>query len=199
MIAAPPALDPLAREILDFWFLPEDHPDHGQPRKAWFEKSDAFDEKIRTRFGDAVEAALDGAYADWTATPKGTLALLLLLDQFTRNLFRGAAKAFAGDARALAVAETALQKEQDLAVLPVMRKFFYLPHEHCEDVETCRAIGPKFAALGAFEETKDDHRYWVLHLEVLERFGRYPHRNAALGRPSTPEEEAWLAQPGTGF
>ncbi|MCR9257252.1 MAG: DUF924 domain-containing protein [Alphaproteobacteria bacterium] len=185
--------------ILDFWFLPPGDPGHGKPRKAWFEKSDAFDEEIRDRFGDAVAAAVDGAYDDWRETPKGTLALLLLLDQFTRNIYRGKAEAFAGDARALAIAQDAVSQGQDMALPPVMRKFFYLPFEHCEDIEVCRGIGPKFEALNAFEETKEDHRYWVLHLDVLEEFGRYPHRNAALGRPSTEAEAAWLAKPGSGF
>lgn len=188
-----------AQAVLDFWFLPEADPGHGASRKEWFIKEPEFDDAIRSRFGALVETALEGGLQDWTSTRMGTLALIIVLDQFPRNLYRGMAQAFAGDARALGLARALVDAGLDADLPPVMRCFLYLPYEHCEDADTVRQIGPKFESLSAFEETKDTHIYWAKHLDVLERFGRYPHRNAALNRPSTPEEEVWNNTPGTGF
>lgn len=184
--------------VLAFWFA------EGLEgwRKAWFEKNDAFDAACREAFGPLVVPAREGALDGWAATPQGALALLLLLDQAPRNLFRGSAEAFASDAHARAVARRAVLAERfDLALPPVARVFLYLPFEHGEAMadqdlsvalyEGLRDI-PALAAPGAVID------YAWRHRAVIERFGRFPHRNAALGRESTPAEQAWLAA-GGGF
>lgn len=187
-------------EILDFWFLPPGAPGHGQFRGEWFRKDAAFDDAIRRRFLPAVEAALAGGLADWEAAPRDALALLLVLDQFPRNLFRGEARAFAGDARARRVADAMLARGWDRAMNGVERLFVYLPFEHGEALaDQERALG-LFGALAAeqpgFDGTLD---YARRHHAVIARFGRFPHRNAALGRESTAAEADYLAQPGSGF
>ena len=188
-------IDPLASAILDFWF---GSPPHAE-RSAWFRKDPAFDAAIRARFGDAVDAALAGAYRDWTATPHGTLARVLLLDQFTRNLFRDSPRAFAGDADALATATAAVDARADRALDRYERWFLYMPFEHAEDEAAQQRALQLFGAIA--EETGDRSQLqWAdKHAAVIRRFGRFPHRNAVLGRVSTPEEEAFLAQPGSRF
>ena len=128
-------MDTLAIGILDFWFG-----DGTAARDEWFRKDPAFDEAIRDRFGSAVEAALGGAFAAWTAEPRGALALVVLLDQFTRNIYRGTARMFAGDARALQVAEAAVAAGFDRALGPHERLFLYLPFEHAEAARRARAL-----------------------------------------------------------
>lgn len=187
-------------EVLDFWFLPPGADGHGQPRMAWFRKDAAFDGEIRQRFLSAVEAALAGQLDDWATTPQGSLALLILLDQFPRNLFRGSARCFAGDAQALALAGRVIEQRWDLAMNAVERAFVYLPYEHSEalaDQERSLALFTSLAASHALAAGYLD--YARRHHEVIARFGRFPHRNAALGRTSTPEEIEYLAQPGSGF
>lgn len=187
-------------DILAFWFgLPADA-DYGQARTAWFRKDPAFDAAIRDRFLPAVEAALAGGLADWAATPAGALALLLILDQFPRNLFRGEARAFAGDARARTLAATVIDRGWDAGLLPVQRVFVYLPFEHSESLADQDRSITLFTALAEAVPATDGYLdYAYRHREVILRFGRFPHRNAALGRPSTPEESTYLAKPGSGF
>jgi len=186
-------LDPA--EILAFWFGPEPH----GSREFWFRKDPAFDAEIARRFGATVDAALDGAYRDWTATPQGTLARVLLLDQFTRNLFRDRPRSFAGDAEALAMATSAVDDGDDRALDRYERWFLYMPFEHAED----RAVQERSLALfgNLATETGDDSllRWAEKHAEIIRRFGRFPHRNAILGRTSTPEEIAFLREPGSRF
>lgn len=189
-------------DVLDFWFDRK----HGETadaplehRKAWFEKNDAFDAQIRNRFGSAVESALAEGYADWAETAEGALALLILLDQFPRNLFRGQAKAFAGDTRARIVARQSVDRGFDIAVQPVMRMFFYLPFEHSEHLPDQELAHLLFSALDK-ELPGHDLAGWAdKHRVVIARFGRFPHRNAALGRDSSPEEVEFLKQPGSSF
>ena len=180
-------------DVLDFWF-------DGDPtasRPVWFQKDDAFDAAC-ARFSAARDAAKAGAYDAWTATPHGTLALLILLDQLSRNLHRGSAEAFAADPKALTIARAAVARGDDLALHPSERRFIYLPFEHAEDLptqdESVRLFETLGEALGAL--TVD---YAHRHRDVIRQFGRFPHRNAALGRTNTPEEEVYLAQPGAGF
>jgi uncharacterized protein (DUF924 family) len=188
------------RGILDFWFLLPEVEGHGQPRAQWFRKDEAFDEEIRARFLPAVEGALAGKLDSWLTTPQGALALLILLDQFTRNLFRGEARCFAGDAQALRVAETVIAKGWDQAMSVVERAFVYLPFEHSETLADQERSLTLFGALAADSPaTAGFLDYAQRHHEVIVRFGRFPHRNAALGRVSTPEEKDYLAQPGSGF
>lgn len=187
-----------ARRLLGFWFA--DGPETF--RKAWFARDDAFDAACRDGFGPLVVPARDGALDGWATTPEGTLALLLLLDQFPRNLFRGSAEAFASDAHARRVARRAvLQQGQDLALRPTQRIFLYLPFEHSEEP------ADQDLSVALFEGLRDDPSharaggtidYAWRHRAVIRRFGRFPHRNAALGRASTAEEAAWLAA-GGGF
>jgi uncharacterized protein (DUF924 family) len=190
MEATSPAL-----EVLDFWFGPAPH----AARDAWFRKDDAFDAQIRARFGDRVGAALAGAFGDWCASARGSLARIVLLDQFTRNIFRGTPRAFAGDERALATAVQAVDRGFDRELDFHERWFCYLPFEHSEDAAMQERSLELFGAL-ANESGNASPLDWARrHAEVIRRFGRYPHRNAILGRASTPEEIAYLGEPGSGF
>ena len=164
-------------------------------RAEWFKPDPAFDAAIRDRFLADFEAAAAGRLDDLMATVEGCLVLVILLDQFPRNMFRGEARAFATDAKALAVARHAIDQGWDEARDPVERMFLYLTFEHSEDLadqETCTAL---FSGLGD-EEWND---YAARHLKIIARFGRFPHRNATLGRDSTAEELAFLEEPGSSF
>jgi len=188
-------LAPLAAAVHAFWF--------GAPpfasRPEWFRKDPAFDATIRTRFGEAVAAACAGAYGEWCATPRGALARVLLLDQFTRNIGRDSPAAFAGDARAIATADDAIARGFDRVLEPAERQFMYLPFEHAEDPAAQDRSLALFGAL-ARDAGRDDLLDWAQrHADIVRRFGRFPHRNAALGRASTPDEIAFLATPGSGF
>jgi len=185
-------------EVLNFWFGASGSAEYGQGRDFWFTKSKATDELIRARFGDDVEAALRGDHAAWTQTLDGTRALILLLDQFTRNIFRDTPRAFAGDARALELAQHVVAAGEDRTLAVMSRWFVYLPFEHSESIEVQRESLRLFGELAAagFAEGL----VWAQkHYDLIARFGRYPHRNAILGRASTAEELAYLAQPGAGF
>ncbi len=186
--------------VLDFWFLPPDHAGHGAYRPEWFRKDDAFDVAIRGRFGAAVEAALSGTSGE--EADEALLARILLLDQFTRNIFRGTPRAFAGDAQALQIAESLVATGRDKNLSPWQRWFVYLPFEHGESVLDQERSVALFAGLRremqheAFDSAYD---YALRHREVIARFGRFPHRNAILGRESTPGEIEFLKQPGSSF
>jgi len=185
--------------ILDFWFGAPGAPEHGRARKAWFRTDPVFDDEIRRRFGDAMAVALAGGYEDWSATAQGAVARAVLLDQFTRNLFRGTPRAFEGDALALATSEDAVSRGLDRELGFYERWFLYMPFEHAESVPAQRRSLALFGALSK-DMQDDDSLVWARkHAEVVFRFGRYPHRNAVLGRPSTPEEEAFLREPGSRF
>ena len=187
--------DPLAGEILAFWFGPSPH----AARDAWFRKDAAFDAEIGARFGRPVEAALNGAFADWAATPHGTLARVLLLDQFTRNMFRDTPRAFAGDAQALAMTTAAADSGQDHALDRYERWFLYMPFEHAENPSAQERSLALFGALTAETGDRGLLEWAEKHAVIVRRFGRYPHRNAILGRASTPEEIAFLKEPGSRF
>jgi uncharacterized protein (DUF924 family) len=186
-------------DVLEFWFGAPASPELGRDRRQWFEKSDAFDELIRERFLATHEAAAAGRLDGWAERPLAALALVVTLDQFPRNMFRGTPRAFATDASALAVARGIVARGFDAAYVPIQRWFAYLPFEHAED----RAAQAE--ALALFDRLRDDPAsvgtlaYVMRHYAVIERFGRFPHRNAILGRASTPEELAFLATPGSSF
>lgn len=184
-----------ASEVLQFWF--GDTP--GARRKEWFTKDPAFDADIRARFLGLHEAAAHDELGTWKDTAESALALIVLTDQFPRNMFRGEARAFATDALALATARHFIASGWDRTLSPVERMFAYLPFEHSEVLADQERSLELFAPLGAFEETKDTPDYARRHWEIVKRFGRFPHRNAALGRPGTPEEIEFLKQPGSGF
>ena len=187
-------------EVLAFWFGAPDDTGYGKPRQAWFRKDDGFDAQIRARFLGEVEAAIAGQRNDRADGPRGALALLILLDQFPRNLFRNDARAFSGDALALELAGRAVEQGWDRDCLPVQRAFVYLPFEHSEALANQERSIALFTALGAeHPELAPYVDFAHRHHEVIVRFGRFPHRNAALGRPSTAAELDYLAQPGSGF
>jgi uncharacterized protein (DUF924 family) len=188
-------VDPLARDVLSFWFGP---PPLAR-RDVWFRKDAAFDATIRERFSETIAAALAGAYGEWCTDPHGALARVIVLDQFTRNAFRDTPEAFAGDARALATAEEAIHGGLDRALDPVERGFLYIPFEHSEEVAMQERALALFDALA--QETGDRSALdWAeRHAAIVRRFGRFPHRNAVLGRVSTAEEIEFLKTPGSGF
>ena len=198
-----------ADDILQFWLgaVRPSNADALQQRQQWFTKSDAFDAEMRQRFGATVQAAVDGQLGDWAGEPWGRLALVLLLDQFTRNIHRGGPQAFAGDRRALELALGAIDSGMDLHLPEVLRIFVYLPLEHAEDPAMQRRSVLAFAALAQSAGNDPDLAeflqgtldYAWRHQEVIARFGRFPHRNALLERASTPEELHYLSQPGAGF
>jgi uncharacterized protein (DUF924 family) len=188
-----------AQEVLDFWFGGPDHPQYGSKRQIWFEKNDAFDEEIRARFGAAIEAARSGELDDWKHEPESCLALILLLDQFPRNVHRDNPMAYASDAKALEIAKFAIRSSHDRHFSPIERPFFYLPFEHSEDMADQERSVALFQSLGETPEAQETFRYAILHKEIIERFGRYPHRNKILGRETTTEEQTWLENGGATF
>lgn len=171
-------------DILDFW--------KQAGREAWFRKDADFDAQIRSRFGGLLDAFDRGELAGWDATPEGALALIILLDQFPRNLFRNDPRAFAHDADALKIADAALARGDDSQIEPALRMFFYLPFEHDETIASQDRSVALFTALGDAETLK----YAEVHRDVIARFGRFPHRNAVLGRETTAEEQAFLDEGG---
>ena len=182
-------------DVLAFWF--GDEPLKSRPE--WFRKDAAFDSRIRTQFGALVDQAIAGPLG-WDADAHERLAEIIVLDQFPRNLFRGEAKAFAGDARARSIALPLIDGGDEAQLQALQRAFAYLPLEHAEDLALQERSVALFEALAADHQGLGEMlKFAELHLDVIRRFGRFPHRNAALGRTDTPEEKTYLAQPGAGF
>lgn len=187
--------------VLDFWFG-----DGTEDRTArWFGADPGFDEAIRARFGAALEEARAGRLDHWAETPRGRLALIILLDQFSRNLHRGDGRSFENDARAQRLVREGLERGDDRALSVMERAFFYMPLQHAEDrelqalsVECFRRLRDE-APPEMKKMTEGFYEYAVRHKVVVDRFGRFPHRNALLGRPSTPEEQEFLASPRAPF
>jgi uncharacterized protein (DUF924 family) len=176
-------------QVLDFWFA-------GDPatfRKEWFEKSDAFDASC-VQFADALRDAKNGAFDHWADTPGGALALIILLDQFPRNLHRDSPEAFAADTKARQVAQSVIARKFDETLGPLERLFVYMPFEHSENPADQDLSVRLFTPLG-----EEMARHAIGHRDVIRRFGRFPRRNAALGRASTPEELDYLARPDCGY
>ena len=171
-------------DIIGFWR-------NAGPEK-WFKKLPAFDEAVRLKFEPTHMRASRGEYDAWAAAPEGALALLILLDQFPRNLYRGSAHAFATDPKARAIARAAIEAGLDRQIEPPMRNFFYLPFEHSEDI----ADQDYGLALVTEAGVPDDLKWITIHRDIIVRFGRFPHRNAALGRVTTPEEQEFLDEGG---
>ena len=198
--------------VLDYWFgeLDPDDPSVPQERyEVWFGKSDETDREIEERFGEAVEAAVLGRLDDWADTPRGRVALIVLLDQFTRNIYRGSARMFIGD---VVVAKLSLQgleggeeTGEQAGLHPLLRAFSYMPLMHSEDLRLQDLGVEVFGSLrdGVEAPAKQGYQgfydYMVKHQVIVARFGRFPHRNAWLGRPSTAEEEAFLEGPDSSF
>jgi len=189
-----------SQAVLDFWFGRPGDAGHGAPRAEWFRKDAGFDATIAQRFGALIEQALAGGIDDWAGTPDGALARLIVLDQFTRNVFRDTARAFAGDTQALAGAQRMVDEGADRKLLPVQRLFVYLPFEHAESLVMQQESLRLFGQLAADDPARADLLDWARkHHDVVAGFGRFPHRNQALGRPSSAEEIEFLAQPGSRF
>ncbi|NJL67954.1 MAG: DUF924 domain-containing protein [Microcoleus sp. SM1_3_4] len=188
-----------AREILDFWFDKADSPEFGKSQKKWFEKNLDFDSEVRSRFLSQYELAVSGQLDSWQDSPQECLAFIILLDQFSRNMFRGTPQAFAADDRALIAAEKAVKNQFDRELLPVQRWFIYLPFEHSENLAHQQKSVELFSQLGSDSDSQMVIDYAKRHLEVIARFGRFPHRNQILGRETTLEEAEFLKQPGSGF
>lgn len=187
--------------ILDFWFGPGAGPSSDFYVKRWFTQDADFDVAIRRRFGKAMEAALQGGLRAWESTARGRLALILLLDQFTRNLGRQTAAAFAGDERAQRLAREMVEQQVDQALTADQRIFVYLPFEHGESAEWQNLSLKMYGQLAqqAGEKYRNYLAYAEKHAVIIERFGRYPHRNEALGRESTAEERKFLEGPDSTF
>ncbi len=175
-------------DILDFWFV-EIEP------KLWFQKDDAFDKTISDRFGVIVETALSGGLTDWMETDAGRLALVILLDQFARNIFRSTPKSFAGDTRSLSISIQSLAEGFLLRNEQNERYFMLMPMMHSEDLAIQNASLPLFEKFA----TENAHEYAIKHRDIIDRFGRFPHRNDILGRQSTPQEVEFLTRPGSSF
>jgi uncharacterized protein (DUF924 family) len=191
---------PDARDVLDFWFGAPGSPEYGTERKMWFRKDAAFDARLRERFGALLDAACAGELDAWATTPEGTLALVIVLDQFSRNCHRGTPRAFAADDRALAMARRLVASGEDRR-LPTLhhRVFAYLPFEHAESMDAQRESLRLFGELQHDPDGKGYYDYALRHASVIERFGRFPHRNAQLGRVSSGAELAFLREPGSSF
>ncbi len=196
MITPGHSVNQQALHVLDFWFG-----NAVEPRAEWFRKDDAFDTQIRQRFGATLDAALSGALDAWhTESNPAALARVVVLDQFTRNAFRDTARAFAGDAQALAAARHMVLHGRDQQLDPLHRLFVYLPFEHSESLVDQHECLRLMEQLAQDDARMADYPRWARsHLDIVERFGRFPHRNAALGRASTAEEMAFLMQPGSSF
>lgn len=194
------ALDPCAQEVLDYWFGAPGSPEYGHERSLWFMQSDAVDADIRSRFLAAHQKASAGHYDAWTQTPLGACALIILLDQFSRNLYRGQAAAFAADAQALAIARKLVEQGKDCDLpTPHHRSFVYLPFEHDESIESQHESLRLYEALKKETGLASSLEWAIKHAVIIERFGRYPHRNFILGRTSSAEEKAFLQEPGSSF
>lgn len=198
--------DPTARAVLDFWL--GDCADPGEVKqrgKLWFKSTPDEDEQIRSRFGDLHERARTGELDRWADEPRGALALVVLLDQFTRNLYRGSRSAFANDSRSLAIVRSAIDRGFDRELQTVERAFLYMPFQHSERLED------QERSVRLYQDLVDDSppplksfagntlEFAILHRDIIARFGRFPHRNELLGRAATEAERRYLEEGGHRF
>jgi len=192
-------------EVLKFWFGEDFEKDPFRNSKFWFEKNPAFDREIKTRFEEDLKAAVSVAREDWKVDPQGRLAFVILLDQFSRNMYRGTPRMFSQDPLALEAAIEGIEKGDDRSLHPIQRTFLYLPLSHSENLEIQKRSIQLFQKLLDDSDErwkkslKNNYDYAVLHHDIIARFKRFPHRNAILGRISTPEEIEFLKQPGSSF
>ncbi|MEO1149090.1 MAG: DUF924 family protein [Cyanobacteria bacterium J06638_22] len=190
------------QSVLNFWFGDPTNPksSYTQQRKLWFSKSEETDETIRREFMPLYAQAATSELDSWATEPESCLALLLILDQFPRNMFRDMPRAFATDEKALAIAKHAIERGFDQALKPVQRLFMYLPLEHSETLEDQhRSVALVETLKEEDTDLADAYDYALRHRDVIQRFGRFPHRNIILGRQSTSEEIDFLQQPGSRF
>lgn len=184
-----------AQDVLEFWFGAPGDAFYNQPRAEWFQKNPAFDRCIWERFYDLYRKGAAGELGAWEEKPDDVLALILLFDQFPRNMFRGDPKAFATDEKALSLAQHMIARGEDASFPGVRRLFIYLPLEHSENIEDQNLSVVLFRKLNDAQGLA----YALQHQAIIQQFGRFPHRNAVLGRLNTPEEEVFLKQPNSSF
>jgi uncharacterized protein (DUF924 family) len=197
-VIASPAISP--DQVLEFWFDAAPGTAHyGRMRDVWWEKSQAFDDEVRAHLGASHAAAVVGTLDPWLEAPRASLALVILLDQVPRNIFRDTPRAFASDAQARAAAAIAIQRGHDRDLLPNERLFLYLPFEHSEILADQERGLELFRPLASFADTADIMANAQRHRDIVARFGRFPHRNAILGRGTTAEEAAFLTEPNSTF
>lgn len=192
-------MTPEAREVLDFWFGKPGEEGHDEYREAWFQKDAAFDNEVKERFSGLYERAARGELDGWRDEAQSCLALIIVLDQFPRNMFRGDPRTYATDEKALELARYARERGLDRELPPVRRHFVYMPFMHSESVEDQRLSVELFEALAREPGATDVTEYARGHAKIVERFGRFPHRNAILGRETTAEEAEFLKEPGSSF
>lgn len=196
-----------ADEILEYWFGDSVRDPSRAPARMgfWFGADVARDAKMRERWGELVAAASEGKLDFWTRTPRGRLAVLILLDQMRRNIYRGTAEAFRRDGRARYLMRDGVSRLMDMKLTPIERLFFYMPLQHAESLDDQELAVDRFLQLE--REVASEYReifagfrkYAQKHRDIIARFGRFPHRNAILGRRDTPEEAAWLSGGGERF
>lgn len=187
------------QKVLNFWFGQPEDSEYGKPREFWFVKSDEFDLQVKSQFYNLYEQAAAGNINDWQQQPLSCLALIIILDQFPRNMFRNSPRAFATDQLAKAFAQKAVLNQFDTQLIPVQRWFVYLPFEHSENLADQETSIQLFQSLSVYPDSQSTIEYAYRHWEIIQRFGRFPHRNQILGRKNTPEETEFLQQPGSGF
>jgi uncharacterized protein (DUF924 family) len=186
-------------EVLAFWFGREGEEGYLELREAWFSRDPDFDHEILDRFEEVYEEAVAGELEAWKEEAQSCLALIVVLDQFPRNMFRGDVRMYAADGLALAAARHAVERAYDRELPPFQRMFVYLPFEHSENLENQRFSVELFRRLSEEIGSEDLMVYAVQHLRIVERFGRFPHRNEILRRRTTPEEAEFLKEPGSSF
>ena len=187
------------QEVLGFWFGREGEEGYGEFREAWFNRDPEFDREIRDRFEPVYEQAAAGRLDHWKSEARSCLALIVVLDQFPRNMYRGDARMYAADEKAREAARHAVEHAYDRELSPYGRLFIYLPFEHSEELDDQRLSVELFRGLATEMGSEDLLGYAVRHLEIVERFGRFPHRNEILGRRTTPEETKFLSGPDSSF
>jgi len=188
-----------AGEVLDFWFGREGDPEYGRFRDEWFRKDPEFDARVTQQFFDLYEEAAAGELDAWRDDAEGCLALVIVLDQFPRNMFRGDGRTHAEDGRALEASKYAVEHALDRELPAFQRMFLYMPFMHSESVEDQRRSVELFERLAGEEGAPDVVSYAVAHRDIVERFGRFPHRNEILDRQTTPEEAVFLTTEGSSF
>jgi uncharacterized protein (DUF924 family) len=186
-------------EVLEFWFGGEDDPEYGGFREEWFRKDPDFDARIAARFADLYDEAAAGELDGWREEAESCLALVIVLDQFPRNMFRGDGRTHAEDARALGASKYAVEHALDRELPAFQRMFLYMPFMHSESVEDQRRSVEMFERLAGEPGAPDVVSYAVAHRDIVERFGRFPHRNGILDRETTPEEAVFLTTEGSSF
>ena len=196
-------------QVLHFWFgdLKKNEVPGDDKQKSWWMKDTEYDKRIKDNFGNDLKMAINGELDYWKTSPEGSLALIILLDQFSRNIYRDTSKAFSQDNKSIQICLEGIEKGFDKKLHPVQRIFYYIPLMHSEDIDMQEKSLKYFSGLSEqYKEQKsiadvvsNSYEFAVKHYDIIKRFGRYPHRNEILGRESTPDEIEFLKQPGTSF